>query len=403
MGGLHHWVGVVAAAGVALSACAGTPTLRADAPGPTGAAATASEARTAAYPPAASALPPGTASTATPSATAPAGAAVGNGRITLAFAGDVHFERHVRAVLDGADGLAELRPWLGGADISVVNLETAVTTGGSPEPKQFTFRAPATALSTLAAAGVDVVSLANNHAVDYGLAGLADTLAAKDASPIPVVGVGRNVSQAFAPAVIMVRGVSVAVIASTQVPDLTAAKFPAGDTKAGVAVNVDNARLIGAVRAARERFDVVVVFLHWGTERTVCPDAAQLVTARALERAGADIIVGGHQHRVLGSGWLGRAYVGYGLGNFVWWLKTNSAADAASGVLTVEIDAAALAARAATPRDQWAALPSVVVADHYAPLTITAKDGVPRPAAQRSTRIAQWEAARACTSLKGSP
>ncbi len=391
------------AIGVTLSACTGAPSTGAEAAAPPVVGSTASGAGAAAYPPPTPSRASVLTTTATPSGTPAAGPASGEGRISIAFGGDIHFERHVSTLLDRPDGLAELKPLLGAADVAVVNLETAITTRGTPEPKSFTFRAPPSALTTLAAAGVDVAGMANNHAVDFGSQGLSDTLAAKDASPIPVVGVGRTAAEAFAPAVLDIRGTSVAVIASTQVADLTATKFPAGDSTAGVAANLDNTRLLAAVRAARARYDVVVVFLHWGTERTTCPDPRQFDTAEALEQAGADVIVGGHHHRVLGAGWLGRAYVGYGLGNFVWWLHTNTPADAASGVLTVEIDVAAVAARAATPRDQWAALSSVVVADHYAPLTISPKDGVPRAAAQSSTRLAQWEAARACTKLKGTP
>lgn len=339
----------------------------------------------------------------TPAAPATAGAARTPAPVTISFAGDVHFERHVAALLRRPDGLAELRPLLGAADISIVNLETSITTRGTAQPKQFTFRAPPSALDTLAAAGVDVVGMANNHAVDFGPVGLTDTLAAKDASPVPVIGIGTDAAAAFAPAVIDVRGTSVAVIASTQYPDFTARTFPAADGRPGVAVNVDNTRLVAAVRAARSRFDVVVVFLHWGTERQNCPDAAQFATAAALERAGADVIVGGHQHRVLGAGWLGRAYVGYGLGNFIWWLKTKTDADAASGVLTVEIDPALVAARAAIPRDRWPTLSPVVRSARYAPLTISAVDGIPRPAVAPAARLAAWEAARACTTLRGTP
>lgn len=396
-------VGLVAAAvSLGLGACTSAPPAQTSTPAPSSARAASSGADSAAYPTSTAPRPTAPAAPGTPT-TPPAPGAVGNGRITIAFGGDVHFERHVKALLDRPDGLAELQPLLGTADVAVVNLETAITTRGTPEPKSFTFRAPPSALTTLAAAGVDVAGMANNHAVDYGPQGLADTLAAKDASPIPVIGVGRTAAEAFAPAVLNVRGTSVAVIASTQVGDLTATKFPASDAKPGVAANLDNSRLLAAVRAARAKFDVVVVFLHWGTERTTCPDPRQFATAAALEKAGADIIVGGHHHRVLGAGWLGRAYVGYGLGNFVWWLNTNTPADAATGVLTVEIDSAAVAARAATPREQWAGLPSVVVADHYAPLTISAKDGVPRAAAKPTARLAEWEAARACTNLKGTP
>ena len=392
-----------------LSACTTFPAVGGTAASP-GVGAADGRSGTAAYPsatPSTGTVSPTASPTTDPAASVSSGtvspATTPAGRISIAFAGDVHFERQLRALLDGGDGLAEVRPLLGAADITVVNLETTLTTRGTPEPKSFTFRASPTALTTLASAGVDIVGMANNHAVDFGPVGLTDTLAAKDASPIPVIGVGRTAAEAFAPAVLTVRGVSVAVIATTQIPEHTAAAFPATETRAGVAASVDNVRLLAAVRAARAKYDVVVVLLHWGIERTVCPSTAQQTTARALEQAGADVIVGGHQHRVMGAGWLGRAYVGYGLGNFVWWLKTPTPADAASGVLTVQIDAAAVAARAATPRDRWGQFPSVVVADDYAPLTISLKDGIPRAAAQSAQRIAAWEAARGCTSLKGSP
>ncbi len=112
----------------------------------------------------------------------------------------------------------------------MLNLETAITERGREEPKQFHFRAPATALQAFAGAGVDVLSMANNHGVDYGAAGLEDTLAAVASSPIPVVGIGRDAAQAFAPAVVDVRGTSVAVLGGTQVPDRTTAAWRARRT-----------------------------------------------------------------------------------------------------------------------------------------------------------------------------
>src|SRR4029450_7072689 len=74
-----------------------------------------------------------------------------------------------------------------------------------------------------------------------------------------------------------------------------------------------------AVRAASARGDVVVVYLHWGTELKRCPTGKQLSTARALAADGADVVLGSHAHVLLGSGWLGDTYVNYGLGNFLWY------------------------------------------------------------------------------------
>ena len=356
-----------------------------------------------------------------PSPSPPPTTAGGTQPVTLAFAGDIHFERHVRALLDRADSLAELRPSLGSADVTVVNLESAITSRGTPEAKEFHFRTTPAALGVLASAGVDVVSVANNHAVDYGVVGLADTLAAKAASPVPLIGIGQRAEEAFAPAVVTVRGTSVAVIASTQVNDLTVTKYPATDRSPGVAGNLRNDRLVAAVTAARGRYDVVVVFLHWGTEKQTCPDAAQRATAAALEKAGADVIVGGHAHRVQGAGWLGRAYVGYGLGNFIWWLNSRTPGDVTSGILTVSIDPAIARARArqragasgtsSGPSSGTSSGTSsvtsgpVVTSAAWIPLTISAGDGIPRPPApaERSVATAAWNDARTCTNLRSKP
>ncbi len=73
------------------------------------------------------------------------------------------------------------------------------------------------------------------------------------------------------------------------------------------------------MRDAARSSDVVVVYLHWGTEGRSCPDARQPALARLLAEAGADVVVGSHAHVLLGSGWLGDTYVDYGLGNFLWY------------------------------------------------------------------------------------
>lgn len=324
------------------------------------------------------------------------------GTITPAFGGDVNVDGPLAALVEQPDGLADLRQVLGGADLAIVNLETAITDRGSPEAKIYYFRTTPQALVTVQQAGVDAVSMANNRAVDYGPDGLTDTLAAKVSSPIPVIGIGRTADEAFAPAVFPVRGVDVALLASTQVNDLTVNKYPATASRPGVAGNLDNTRLLAAVRAAAATHDVVVVYLHWGTDYTSCPDSAQTSTAAALEKAGADVIVGAHAHRVQGAGWLGRSYVAYGLGNVVWH-NTRGDLDARSGVLTVAVDIArtqkAAAGGAARPT-----APSVVTATMWTPLVIS-DDGVPRTPAPpvAATLHDAWDQARTCARLAASP
>lgn len=306
------------------------------------------------------------------------------GTITLAFGGDVHFANQLAPRLDSpGDALSELRPYLATADLAMVNLETAITTRGSEQPKKFHFRAPATALDAVAGAGVDVVTMANNHAVDYGPRGLDDTLAARAASPVPVVGLGRDRADALEPAVLTARGVRVAFLGATQVPDWTLATWSATPSRAGVASASDPARLAEAVKRARAQADVVVVYLHWGTDYTGCPNPLQRRTAAALSKAGADVVVGTHAHRVQGAGWLGETYVGYGLGNFVWW-RRNSELDSRSGVLTLTLHGRR------------------VVAERWTPLRVSA-DGIPRePEATESRRLQrEWTDSRSCTGLAG--
>jgi Bacterial capsule synthesis protein PGA_cap len=317
------------------------------------------------------------------------------GTLTMAFAGDVHFEDYLAPLARDAHGLEELQTTLGAADLAVVNLETAVTGRGTKIGKEFHFRAPASALETVAGAGVDAVSMANNHGVDYGPVGLRDTLAAKESSPIPVAGIGADEAQAFAPAVLRAKGLQVALFGADQVFEMTLARYSAGPGKAGVASSSPLTRLRAAVQRAAAKYDLVVVFLHWGTDYQQCPDRLSVQTAQALEHAGADIIVGGHSHRVNGAGWLGRAYVDYGLGNFVWWRSHEP--DSRSGVLTLSVDVAAAKGTRVTTEP-------VVRRAIWTPMLI-GRDGIPRePGAKDAKRLhGLWEQARPCTGLAGTP
>lgn len=187
------------------------------------------------------------------------------------------------------------------------------------------------------------------------------------------------------------------MLGATQVAEETLANFSAGPGKAGVASAMPTDRIVAAVTAARAQADVVVVYLHWGMDYQDCPDQRSLATAADLEKAGADVIVGAHSHRVNGAGWLGRSYVAYGLGNFVWWRSAEP--DSRTGILTVTIDRAA--ATAARPGARTA---SVVTGASWRPLLI-GRDGIPaEPApADRERLHALWEQAGTCTGLQSAP
>lgn len=315
--------------------------------------------------------------------------------LTMAFAGDVHFEDYLAPLARDPHGLDALQSSLGAADLAMVNLETAITERGTKIGKEFHFRAPASALATVKGAGIDAVSMANNHGVDYGPVGLADTLAAKRTSPVPIVGIGKDEDEAFAPAVLSAKGLRVAVFGASEVFEMTLARYSAGPGKGGIASASPVNRLRAAVARAAARYDVVVVFLHWGLDYQACPDRLSVQTAEALEGAGADIIVGGHSHRVNGAGWLGRSYVDYGFGNFVWWRSQEP--DSRSGVLTLSIDVKA--ARGTKRR------PSSVVRDAVWTPMLIGTDGIPRPAgaADSARLLALWKQAGACANLATAP
>ncbi|WP_433319692.1 CapA family protein [Micromonospora chersina] len=300
----------VVALGVALAGCAAGPTD----PAPVWRGATSGPT-------------PAATGTATPVPTASV-------EVRLAFAGDVHFTGRTRGLLDDPEtAFGPIASTLRDADLTLVNLETAVTDRGTPEPKTYHFRAPKTAFAALRAAGVDAASIANNHILDYGRQGLADTLDAAEEARYPVFGAGRDADAAYAPWFTTVRGLRIAVLGMSQVHDL-AGSWRATDTRSGVAMAFDPARATAAVRSARERADLVVVFMHWGIEGNSCPTGEMKTFARRLSEAGADIVVGAHAHTLLADGWLGRTYVHYGLGNFLWYATSHSTD---SGVLKLVV------------------------------------------------------------------
>lgn len=310
---------------------------------------------------------------------------------TIAFAGDVHFQDNLRGrTAHPATALGPMATRLRGADLAMVNLETAVTTRGTATPgKEYTFRAPRTAFAALRGSGVDVATMANNHAVDYGPVGLRDTLTAIRASRFPTVGIGRNAAQAYRAWRTTVKGNRVAVIGATQVIDDNLVRaWTATAHHPGLASAKMVKRLVRAVRAARKGSDVVVVYLHWGQEYDPCPLPRQKKLARILSRAGADIIVGGHAHVQLGAGRLGHSYVDYGFGNFVFSLRhglDHGVKSHRSGLLTLNVTG-----RRVT-RATWS--PAMI------------KNGLPRPltGTAATAAVKRWKDLRKCTGLRPVP
>ena len=223
-------------------------------------------------------------------------ASQGRGPITLAFAGDVHFTgRTIKLLRNPATAFGPITTLLKSADLTIVNLETAVTSRGKPQPKFYHFRTRPAAFTALRDAGIDIANMANNHVLDYGRIGLSDTLAAARRAHFPVLGIGDNAAAAWSPYVVTVKGVRIAFMGVSQVAEL-ASSWVATNRRSGEANSINLHRTLAAVRAARKVADVVIVIMHWGTEGQACPDANQLALAPKLAKAGATVIVGSHAH-----------------------------------------------------------------------------------------------------------
>ena len=259
-------------------------------------------------------------------------------------------------------------------------METALGESGAPQSKTYTFQAPPVALEAYRSAGVDVVSAANNHGMDFGPDSFQETLRAEVDRGFPIVGIGQNEAEAYAPYVTEVRGQRIAILAANQVfDDHLIELWTAGPAQPGLASALRADRLVQAVAEARTVADTVVVYLHWGIERVQCPSDAQRVLARQLVDAGADVVVGSHAHQLLGGGRLGDAVVHYGLGNFSF--SSRVATDTVTGIFRVTVTG------------------QRVDGYDWVPARMVERQPVPMPPGEAETAIAEWNARRGCTDL----
>jgi poly-gamma-glutamate synthesis protein (capsule biosynthesis protein) len=202
------------------------------------------------------------------------------------------------------------------ADVTTANLEGAVASAGVPVPgKEFHFEGPAALLNGARTyAGLDLVTLANNHVLDYGAAGLRATLVTARAAGIATVGAGGTIGAARRPAFIRAGGLTVAFLGYS---DVNPYGFVASAGSPGTA-RADTSAIAADVRAARRKADLVVCWFHWGSEGQPSPNGRQQVFAAAALNAGATLVLGAHPHV------LGRvvrptrtSLVAWTLGNFV--------------------------------------------------------------------------------------
>jgi poly-gamma-glutamate capsule biosynthesis protein CapA/YwtB (metallophosphatase superfamily) len=230
--------------------------------------------------------------------------AVPVGAVTLALAGDTMLGRGVAERLENDTDPRSLfdpriRELVADADLFLLNLECCVSSRGQPWPapgKAFFFRAPPIAVETLTWLGVDCVTLANNHALDYGAEALLDTLDVLAGAGIATVGAGVDQAAARTPALLNRRGVEIAILGVTDHPD----DFAAGPQTPGVAYATLPYGLPDWLReqvtGLRATADIVVVTPHWGPNMVPTPVPHVRAAGRALVSAGATVVAGHSAH-----------------------------------------------------------------------------------------------------------
>lgn len=259
--------------------------------------------------------------------------------LVLAAVGDINLGDRVGQAI-GTYGARY--PWLSvasaltRADLAVGNLECAVSTRGAPiAGKRYTFRGRPAALAAAGRfAGIDVLSLANNHSLDYGRVAFIDTIRHATRAGISVAGGGSSLAAARTPAVRETGGLRVAFLAYSDVRPLG---FDAGPGIAGTSPAFPEI-IEPDVRRARRSADVVVVYFHWGEERTFRPNERQRALARLALSSGATVVLGAHPHVLQPlERPRPRKLVAWSLGNFVF--GATSPGTQRTGILLVRLGA----------------------------------------------------------------
>ena len=245
--------------------------------------------------------------------------------VSFTTTGDLIFWREVADYIDangGASAMANIADTLAQSDVTISNLESPLSDDES-EPvtdKDVYIIGRPSAIESVKNSGIDVVSLANNHIMDYSGPALKDTLDALDGAGILHAGAGMTESQAETPAEFEVNGASVAFFSWTDiVPDYYLAF---GDEPGVVSARMNMADACKRVAEAKQTHDIVIVAMHWGVEyEDNITDYLQSEPAHQLVDAGADVILGNHPHVMQGVEFYKGSLIAYAHGNCVFWQK----------------------------------------------------------------------------------
>jgi poly-gamma-glutamate synthesis protein (capsule biosynthesis protein) len=251
--------------------------------------------------------------------------------VTLMFGGDVTLSDAFEDLV-GEDynwAFADMKEYRQ-ADVAMVNLENPLTDATTPLPdKQFNFKADPESVEVLSNGGVDIVTLANNHAMDYEASGLMETLETLDQAGIHHIGAGRDIKEARRPEILEVKGQRIAYLGYYDA-DLHAADMTTAGTN-----STRKDRIAEDIRAIRKQVDWIVVNYHWGEELAEYPADLQIQLAHHTIDVGADLVVGHHPHVLQGAEIYKGRPIAYSLGNFIF--GGNSRSDYDTAVLKVAL------------------------------------------------------------------
>lgn len=245
--------------------------------------------------------------------------------LNLSFVGDVNLNGFQSLYLsEGISGLLseECVKELVSADYTMGNHEFAFSTRGEPAEKEYVFREDPSLVSVLKDMGMDIMSLANNHALDYGKDALLDTMETLRGAEIGYVGAGADYNEAKSLKKVEVKGKTLGFLAASRVIPETS--WNAKDNTPGMFTCYDGTQLLQEIRQAKESCDLVVVYLHWGAERVETPEDYQRKLGQECIDAGADLVIGSHPHILQGFEFYKGKAICYSLGNFLFYRTTDT-------------------------------------------------------------------------------
>lgn len=240
--------------------------------------------------------------------------------VNVTVAGDIIFGRTVHSRMvrynDFAHPLRKVAPRLRDADLTIADLECSLSdnTEKPSDPLTFLFTTDAAAVEGLTLAGIDGVSLANNHSMNFGELGLRDTLDVLAQSKITAFGGGMTLAEARKPGLFEAKGVKFAFLGYD---GITADDYGAGPNWGGTCPLRMNLVLEDLARAKQQGSELIIPFFHWSEEYVAVPSALMRQIAHQAIDNGAAMVIGSHPHWVQGTEWYKGKPILYSLGNFV--------------------------------------------------------------------------------------